>query len=111
MQGTIFPLDEEARAGGATHSAFTPHNFSSHFSFNLSFFMFSRLSQVARHYSRPLPNYTHNSAASIANRAMASSNADDRNRRTIHTAACLIIGDEVLGGKVCVLEVTVGEMS
>lgn len=25
--------------------------------------------------------------------------ADERNRRTIHTAACLIIGDEVLGGK------------
>ncbi|RBQ95891.1 hypothetical protein VDGD_20242 [Verticillium dahliae] len=25
--------------------------------------------------------------------------ADERNSRTIHTAACLIIGDEVLGGK------------
>ncbi|KAJ2893015.1 Molybdenum cofactor synthesis domain-containing protein [Zalerion maritima] len=30
----------------------------------------------------------------------ASVSADERNRRTIHTAACLIIGDEVLGGKV-----------
>lgn len=30
---------------------------------------------------------------------MSSSTADDRNTRTIHTAACLIIGDEVLGGK------------
>ncbi|KAJ5042505.1 uncharacterized protein L3040_005048 [Drepanopeziza brunnea f. sp. 'multigermtubi'] len=29
----------------------------------------------------------------------ASSDANERNRRTIHTAACLIIGDEVLGGK------------
>ena len=26
--------------------------------------------------------------------------ADERNTRTISTAACLIIGDEVLGGKV-----------
>lgn len=32
---------------------------------------------------------------------MTSSTADERNSRTIHTAACLIIGDEVLGGKVC----------
>lgn len=31
---------------------------------------------------------------------MASSvTADERNSRKIHTAACLIIGDEVLGGK------------
>lgn len=29
----------------------------------------------------------------------ASASADERNTRTIHTAACLIIGDEVLGGK------------
>jgi len=29
----------------------------------------------------------------------SSSNVADRNSRTIHTAACLIIGDEVLGGK------------
>ncbi|EEY14983.1 molybdopterin binding domain-containing protein [Verticillium alfalfae VaMs.102] len=29
--------------------------------------------------------------------------ADERNSRTIHTAACLIIGDEVLGGKVRLL--------
>lgn len=33
----------------------------------------------------------------------ASASADERNSRTIHTAACLIIGDEVLGGKVGVL--------
>ena len=30
---------------------------------------------------------------------MTSTTADDRNNRMIHTAACLIIGDEVLGGK------------
>jgi len=63
--------------------------------------MFSRISQVARHLSRPLPNYTHNSAAgTFASRIMTSSTADERNTRMIHTAACLIIGDEVLGGKV-----------
>lgn len=31
---------------------------------------------------------------------MAPVSADERNSRTISTAACLIIGDEVLGGKV-----------
>ena len=72
--------------------------------------MFSRLSQVARHLSKPQPNYTHFSAAaagaafpSPAARGVAfgiMATADERNTRTIHTAACLIIGDEVLGGKV-----------
>lgn len=66
--------------------------------------MFSRISQLARHLSRPLPNYAHTSAAAAASsaaRVMTSSTADERNSRMIHTAACLIIGDEVLGGKVC----------
>jgi hypothetical protein len=71
--------------------------------------MFSRFSQLARHLSRPLPNYAHNSAAAVssaASRVMTSSStADERNSRMIHTAACLIIGDEVLGGKVCSLGV------
>ena len=62
--------------------------------------MFSRINQLARHFSRPLPNYLHNSASrpglSITSRAMA----EARNKRMINTAACLIIGDEVLGGKV-----------
>lgn len=68
--------------------------------------MFARLSQLARHLSRPVPNFTHTSAvASTAGLArsgiMASSaSAEERNTRAIHTAACLIIGDEVLGGKV-----------
>ncbi|TVY23477.1 Uncharacterized protein LHYA1_G007117 [Lachnellula hyalina] len=64
--------------------------------------MFSRLSQIARHLSRPPPNYAHSSAAAVsssAQRIMTSSTVADRNSRTIHTAACLIIGDEVLGGK------------
>lgn len=65
--------------------------------------MFSRLSQIARHLSKPQPNFGHISAAAsrssgLASRIMAS--AEERNTRTIHTAACLVIGDEVLGGKV-----------
>ena len=70
--------------------------------------MFSRLSQLTRHLSRPLPNYAHQSANSTSAKAavfgvMTSSraSADERSRRTIHTAGCIIIGDEVLGGKVC----------
>lgn len=62
-----------------------------------------RLSQLAKHLSRPLPNYLHTSAAAASSRVMTSSPSatpDERNSRTIHTAACLIIGDEVLGGKV-----------
>jgi hypothetical protein len=67
--------------------------------------MFSRVSQLARHLSRPLPNYAHTSAAgTFTSRIMTSSAADERNTRTIHTAACLIIGDEVLGGKVRCIE-------
>ena len=56
--------------------------------------MFARLGQLARHLSRPLPNYTHHSAAAFRPSIMTS------DKKTIHTAACLIIGDEVLGGKV-----------
>ncbi|KAH9211314.1 MoaB/Mog domain-containing protein, partial [Leptodontidium sp. 2 PMI_412] len=71
--------------------------------------MFSRLSQLTRHLSRPLPNYAHTSAAALSSKASrimtsssasaAAATADERNSRMIHTAACLIIGDEVLGGK------------
>jgi hypothetical protein len=67
------------------------------------------LSQVARHLTRPLPNSAHNSAGSVISRssfgtngAMTSSPVTpaDREKRTIHTAGCIIIGDEVLNGKV-----------
>ena len=62
--------------------------------------MFSRVNQLARHFSRPLPNYLHNSAARpgfpIISRMMAANGG----QKTINTAACLIIGDEVLNGKV-----------
>ncbi|GKU01326.1 molybdenum cofactor synthesis protein [Fusarium langsethiae] len=58
--------------------------------------MFSRISQITRHLSAPIANNTRRFAFG---RIMASVSADERNSRTISTAACLIIGDEVLGGK------------
>ncbi|KAG5304817.1 molybdopterin binding domain-containing protein [Histoplasma capsulatum G186AR] len=68
--------------------------------------MFARVNQLARHLSRPRPNYGHIRAATAARSLwiplpmtsyteMALANS----KKTIHTAACLIIGDEVLGGK------------
>ncbi|KAI1608163.1 MoaB/Mog domain-containing protein [Exophiala viscosa] len=68
--------------------------------------MYSRLSQLARHLSRPLPNYAHRSAAavnaSVSSIMTSSLNGEARatsQKRMIHTAGCIIIGDEVLGGK------------
>ncbi|EXM25396.1 hypothetical protein V3481_009653 [Fusarium oxysporum f. sp. vasinfectum] len=58
--------------------------------------MFSRISQVTRHLSAPVVGNTRRFAQG---RIMAPISADERNSRTISTAACLIIGDEVLGGK------------
>ncbi|PTD01282.1 hypothetical protein FCULG_00009956 [Fusarium culmorum] len=58
--------------------------------------MFSRISQITRHLSVPIVNNTRRFALG---RIMAPVSADERNSRTISTAACLIIGDEVLGGK------------
>lgn len=65
--------------------------------------MLPRLSLLARQLPRPLQSHGSLSAARAVrtNRIMTSSSANERNSRTIHTAACLIIGDEVLGGKVC----------
>lgn len=66
--------------------------------------MFSRLSQLTRHLSSSLPNYAHRSAAALSSSpsAMTSSTpaSNSDGQRMIHTAGCLIIGDEVLGGKV-----------
>jgi hypothetical protein len=70
--------------------------------------MLPRLSQFARHFPKPGPCLGHISAApgsqsgasGVASKIMASALADGSKARTIHTAACLIIGDEVLGGKV-----------
>ncbi|TKA82469.1 hypothetical protein B0A55_02174 [Friedmanniomyces simplex] len=61
--------------------------------------MFSRLNLLARHLSRPLPNYLHNAAGLTGAVPRASMAQEHGNKRMINTAACLIIGDEVLGGK------------
>jgi hypothetical protein len=70
--------------------------------------MFSRVSQLARHFSRPLPNYAHRSAAALASSSSSRMTSSSSNLDTIsppakgliQTAGCIIIGDEVLGGKV-----------
>lgn len=63
------------------------------------YLMFSRLSQLARHFSRPLPNYAHRSAAAVsASTKMTSPLQSSSTAKQIHTAGCIIIGDEVLGG-------------
>ncbi|KAL8918135.1 MAG: hypothetical protein Q9172_005538 [Xanthocarpia lactea] len=65
--------------------------------------MFARLSQLTRHLSRPLPYYNRISPATVSRSSIVagimSSAAEDRSKRMIHTAGCIIIGDEVLGGK------------
>ncbi|GKZ36995.1 hypothetical protein AbraIFM66950_008287 [Aspergillus brasiliensis] len=70
--------------------------------------MLSRLGQVARHLTRPslnlhpTPTFTSPSLTPPLLRAPSpkmTSSVLPKNKRTIHTAACLIIGDEVLGGK------------
>ncbi|WPH04556.1 Hypothetical protein R9X50_00744800 [Acrodontium crateriforme] len=61
--------------------------------------MFSRVNQFARHLSRPLPNYLHSAAPRNGFAATSRAMAAEKSKRMINTAACLIIGDEVLGGK------------
>jgi hypothetical protein len=71
--------------------------------------MFSRLSQLARHFSHPLPNFAHRPAAafpftSFAKMTSSSTAQSIPQKSPIHTAGCIIIGDEVLGGKVALLD-------
>jgi hypothetical protein len=77
--------------------------------------MFSRLSQLARHISSTPPPalWRPISVTGLARSSsiMASASADQRATRTIHTAACLIIGDEVLGGKVRLVYQACGRLS
>ncbi|EIT82153.1 MoaB/Mog domain-containing protein [Aspergillus flavus] len=68
--------------------------------------MFSRLSQLTRHLARPSLNYASTSPVALpplsisqARASNMTSSAVHNYTKTIHTAACLIIGDEVLGGK------------
>lgn len=71
-------------------------------------FMFARLSQLTRHLTRPSLAFTPavtNPAPSLSplhhrTPSTMTSSAVSNASKTIHTAACLIIGDEVLGGKV-----------
>ena len=60
--------------------------------------MLSRLGQIARHLN-PQSSTAFKSTASTLRSAMASSAARQHLSAPIHTAACLIIGDEVLNGK------------
>ena len=65
--------------------------------------MLARLSQLSQHLTRTRPQYarsTARAAQSAVRSSIMTSSAEDRTHRMIHTAACLIIGDEVLGGKV-----------
>lgn len=56
--------------------------------------MFARVGQVTRHFSRPI---LQNGGQLLTSRStMAAPNT----KRQIHTAGIIIIGDEVLGGKV-----------
>ncbi|KYK59271.1 molybdenum cofactor synthesis domain-containing protein [Drechmeria coniospora] len=59
--------------------------------------MLPRLSQIARHLSTPPLSSLRSPRGPSAIARMAPSG--ERNARMIHTAACLVIGDEVLGGK------------
>ncbi|KAK2018082.1 molybdenum cofactor synthesis domain-containing protein [Colletotrichum eremochloae] len=64
--------------------------------------MFARLTQLSRYFpSAQTITRAVKPASPISGlaRARIMVSADERNTRTIHTAACLIIGDEVLGGK------------
>ena len=63
--------------------------------------MLRRLNQVSRHLSRSLPNYGHPSAATAVSEAASYQMASGP--RKIHTAGCIIIGDEILNGKASIL--------
>lgn len=69
--------------------------------------MFSRVSQIARHLSRPAAQFAYSGTTPVVTagaRPLLNMSTAERNfARTIHTAACLIIGDEVLGGKACII--------
>ncbi|KAF4778680.1 molybdenum cofactor synthesis domain-containing protein [Colletotrichum scovillei] len=67
--------------------------------------MFARLTQLSRHLpsaqsiTQAVKPAAFPVSAGFARSSRIMVSADERNTRTIHTAACLIIGDEVLGGK------------
>ena len=67
-----------------------------------NFSMFSRLTQLSQRLTRSFPSYAHPATAvsrSFPHFGIMTS-AEERRKRIIHTAGCIIIGDELLGGKV-----------
>lgn len=71
--------------------------------------MFGRLSQLTRHLSRPALSFSPAATSPLSSSSLSplrrtpftmTAPAIVNATKTIHTAACLIIGDEVLGGKV-----------
>ncbi|KAJ5587240.1 uncharacterized protein N7459_003005 [Penicillium hispanicum] len=65
--------------------------------------MLSRLNLITRHFARPFGS-SHSapsapSTPSLVRRSAPSAMTSAAHAKPIHTAACLIIGDEVLGGK------------
>ncbi|KAJ6147937.1 hypothetical protein N7497_009919, partial [Penicillium chrysogenum] len=68
-----------------------------------SIFMLNRLNLLTRHFPRPFSPYRPTSPSfstpSLTPRPGPSAMTSAAHPKPIHTAACLIIGDEVLGGK------------
>ncbi|KAL1996849.1 hypothetical protein VTN49DRAFT_7714 [Thermomyces lanuginosus] len=68
--------------------------------------MFSRISQLSRHLSSPTSNFSQSAAPTITKSAPVLTAMSfplpkfyENKNKKIQTAACLVIGDEVLGGK------------
>ena len=72
------------------------------------FSMFSRVNQLVRHLSRPtVQSFAGTTTPSLSQPSLitssvmaAAAGTKTQGKSLIHTAACLVIGDEVLGGKV-----------
>lgn len=65
------------------------------------FSMLSRLNLLTRHFARPFSSiHPATPTPSLTRRSGLSAMTSATHPKPIHTAACLIIGDEVLGGKV-----------
>lgn len=65
--------------------------------------MLNRLNLLTRHFVRPFGSIrpaTPTLSTSLTRRSGPSAMTSAAHPKPIHTAACLIIGDEVLGGKV-----------
>lgn len=116
-----FPTRGFKRTSFALFNLTSPTHFSNISLFTLSFSpslplipdlptsMFGRLSQLTRHLSRPALSFSPAATSPLSSSSLSplrrtpstmTAPAIVNATKTIHTAACLIIGDEVLGGKV-----------